>query len=244
MSLTVKVVLLTVIICPTLVAQPKKKKKSPETRSMVLPDEGTKDASESAMGTDTVSSRKGRLGIGAGFWNLLLPEASLQASYYITNQISAGAFFTYFVVPLSQVSAQSQSFGLMGRYRTGNMFFGGSYAQRTIYLNSKSEVGVDGQNTEVAWLSRTTQTVITPEGGWVVAEKGQSSVTIGLGWQLLMGSKFDIVSDPTGVSGVSEEDFAAEKSKKGDDMQKISQGQYPHIEITYVRWMNLGKRRK
>ncbi len=188
------------------------------------------------------NGRKGQFSLGFGFWNVVLPELGLQGGYQIADSIWVGGFASYFVVPLSQVSAQSQSLGVFGRYRRGDMFYGGAFASRTIYLSSKSGVGVNGATTSVSWLSRTQQLVLTPEVGWFFAEKPTSSVSLSVGWQLLMGSQFEIISDPTGVDGVSDEDFEGEKAKKASDMRKISEGQYPHLEISYVKW--LGKRKK
>lgn len=191
-----------------------------------------------AAATDAPSStmRLHRYGVGVGLFNVFLPQTAAQVAYIYKGKLMAGLQLGYLTIPLTEFSAQSVYIGIDGKFypMQGSSFFvGGAVGKRDLTIKTRSTVTINEDVTEIFWTRKASQTLITPRVGWQALGKGNFGTAISLGLTLPLGTTFSVASDPTAVPGLTEQEYADEKVRKGKDVSTFTNKPMPHMELSF-----------
>ncbi|MBM4251353.1 MAG: hypothetical protein FJ146_05245 [Deltaproteobacteria bacterium] len=175
-------------------------------------------------------------GAGVGLFSVFLPQTAAQVAYIYKGKLMAGLQLGYLTIPLTEFSAQSIYIGVDGKFypvQGASFFVGGAVGKRDLTIKTRSTVTINDDVTEIFWTRKASQTLITPRVGWQALGKGNFGTAISLGLTLPLGTAFSVASDPTAVPGLTEQEYADEKVRKGNDVLTFTSKPMPHMELSF-----------
>jgi hypothetical protein len=176
-------------------------------------------------------------GIGAGFFNVFLPQPTLELLYRHEDTFSIGVDLGYVSLPsIDRLDASTSTYyGIDLKYfpMKSSFFVSLAAGMRSVEIATTADVTVNSDVTPVKWTRNVSQTLLVPRIGWTAVSQSGSGASLALGYLMPSTSSFTTKADPEGVPGVSSEDFEELRKEKADAVKKYTHVSMPHLEFKY-----------